>query len=81
MSIVNLKYTSGPFKSYQMKIFLFAVLIVLDLACLAIFFYLWKSSKYPGAEIGNMDWGLAKIFGIGFVIISLVIGGIIYFKK
>ena len=64
-----------------MKIFLLFVLGVLDLACLGIFIFLWRSSQYPGAEIGNMDWGLAKIFGVGFVVISLVIGAIIFFKK
>jgi hypothetical protein len=64
-----------------MKIFLFIVLCFLDLACLGIFIYLWRSSQYPGAEIGNMDWGLAKVFGIGFVIISLVIASIFFFKK
>ena len=65
----------------KMKIYLLVVLGVLDLACLSIFIYLWRSSQYPGAEIGNMDWGLAKIFGIGFVIISLIIGSLIFFKK
>ena len=64
-----------------MKIFLLVVLGVLDLACLGIFIYLWRSSQYPGAEIGNMDWGLAKIIGIGFVLFSLVKAAIIYFKK
>ena len=64
-----------------MKIFLLIVLGVLDLACLGIFIYLWRSSQYQGAEVGNMDWGLAKIFGIGFVIISLVIATILFFKK
>ena len=64
-----------------MKIFLLVVLGVLDLACLGAFLYLWRTSKYPGAEMGNMDAGLAKIFGIGFVIISLVIGAIVFFKK
>lgn len=64
-----------------MKIFLLIVLCVLDLACLGIFVYLWRSSQYPGAEIGNMDVGLAKIFGVTFVSISLIIALIIYFKK
>ncbi len=64
-----------------MRIFLLVVLGVLDLACLGIFIYLWRSSQYQGAEIGNMDWGLAKVFGIGFVVISLVIASMIYFKK
>ena len=64
-----------------MKIFLLVLLGIIDLICLGIFLYLWQSSKYPGAEIGNMDWGLAKIFGIAFVIISLVVGTIIFFKK
>ena len=64
-----------------MKIFLLVVLGILDLACLGIFLYLWRSSKYQGAEIGNMDWGLAKIFGIGIVMISLVMASILLFKK
>ena len=57
------------------------VLGVIDLICLALFLYLWKSSKSPGAEIGNMDWGLAKIFGIAFVSISVVVGLMMFFKK
>ncbi len=64
-----------------MKLFLLVVLGVLDLVCLGIFIYLWRSSQYQGAEAGNMDWGFAKIFGIGFVIISLAIAAIIYFKR
>ncbi len=64
-----------------MKISLIVVLGILDIICFGAFIYLWRSSKYPGAEIGNMDWGLAKIFGIGALIISLLIAMIIYFKK
>ena len=64
-----------------MKIFLIVALGVLDLVCLGAFMYLWRTSKYPGAEMGNMDAGLAKIFGVGFVVVSLVIGLIVYFKK
>jgi hypothetical protein len=64
-----------------MKIFLLVVFGIVDLVCLAIFIYLWRSSSYPSAEIGNMDWRLAKIFGIGFVMMSLLIGGIYIYKK
>ncbi|MBL0006365.1 MAG: hypothetical protein IPP25_04035 [Saprospiraceae bacterium] len=64
-----------------MKISLIVVLGILDIICFAAFIYLWRSSQYPGAEIGNMDWGVAKIFGIGALIISLLIAMIIYFKK
>ncbi|HQW02245.1 MAG TPA: hypothetical protein PLR30_07200 [Saprospiraceae bacterium] len=64
-----------------MKIFILVVLGILDIICLAAFVYLWRSSQNPGAEIGNMDWGLAKIFGIGALIISLLIALIIIFKK
>ena len=64
-----------------MKIFILVVLGILDIICLAAFVYLWRSLQNPGAEIGNMDWGLAKIFGIGALIISLLIALIIIFKK
>jgi len=64
-----------------MKIFLMIALCILDIICFAAFIYLWRSSQYPGAEIGNMDWGLAKIFGIGALIISLLIAAIIFLKK
>ncbi len=64
-----------------MKIFLLVALCILDIISLAAFIYLWRSSQYPGAEIGNMDWGLAKIFGIGALIISLLIAVIIFLKK
>jgi len=81
VSSEKLKYQLNSIKTEEVKIFLLVVLGIIDLICLAIFIYLWQSSKYPGAEIGNMDWGLAKFFGIAFVIISLVIGAIIFFKK
>lgn len=64
-----------------MKIFILVVLGVLDVIFFAAFIYLWRSSQYPGAEIGNMDWGLAKIFGIGVLIISVLIAVIICLKK
>lgn len=64
-----------------MKIILLIALCILDIISFAGFLYLWRSSQYPGAEIGNMDWGVAKIFGIGALIISVLIAMIIYFKK
>lgn len=64
-----------------MKIFLLVVLGILDVICFAAFVYLWRSSQYPGAEIGNMDWGLAKIFGISTLIISLLIALLLFLKK
>ncbi len=64
-----------------MKTSLIVVLGVLDLICVAAFIYLGRTSQYPGAEISNMDWGLAKIFGIGALIISLLIAAIIFLKK
>lgn len=64
-----------------MKISLLVVLGILDIICFGAFIYLWRSSKSPGAEISNMDWGLAKIFGIGALIISLLIAAIIFLKK
>lgn len=65
----------------KMKISLLVVLGILDIICFVAFIYLWRSSQYPGAEIGNMDWELAKIFGIGALIISLLIAAIIFLKK
>ncbi len=65
----------------KMKISLLVVLGFFDVICFVAFIYLWRSSQYPGAEIGNMDWGLAKIFGIGTLIISLLIVLVIFLKK
>jgi hypothetical protein len=64
-----------------MKIFILVVLGILDIICLAAFCVFVEIIANPGAEIGNMDWGLAKIFGIGALIISLLIALIIIFKK
>ena len=64
-----------------MKIFILVVLGLLDVACLAIFLYLYRSSKYPGAEISNMDWSLAKIFGLAALLISVMLGLVFFFKK
>jgi hypothetical protein len=57
------------------------VLAIVDAICFVAFIYLWRTSQYSGAEIGNLDWGLAKIFGIAALIIRLLIAVIIILKK
>lgn len=64
-----------------MRIFILVVLGIIDIACLGFFIYLWKSSRYPGAEIGNMDWGLAKVFGMAALVISLLFVLIFLYRK
>ena len=61
--------------------FLLIFLGLLDVGLLFITISLWRSSHYPGAEIGNMDSGLAKISGGACLVIALLIAGILYFKK
>ena len=70
-----------PDSTLEMKIFILIVLGILDLASLGVFLYLWRSSQYPGAEIGNMDWGLAKVFGMAALGISVLITLIFMYKK
>ncbi|MEP6795726.1 MAG: hypothetical protein ABJB16_15460 [Saprospiraceae bacterium] len=64
-----------------MRFFLLIILGLLDIGCLIAMISLWRSSHYPGAEIGNMDGSLAKICAGLFLGITLVIFGIFYFKK
>jgi len=63
-----------------MKILLI-ILALLAIACLIMAISLWRSSHYPGAEIGNMDGSLAKIALGAFLVIGMVIFGILYFRK
>jgi len=60
---------------------LLVILGLLDLSLLFITISLWRSSYYPGAEIGNMDSDLAKISGGAFLVVSVSIIGILYFRK
>jgi len=64
-----------------MKLFILVVLGILDIASVCIFAYLWISSRYPGAEIGNMDWELAKVFGMAALVISVLFVLIFLYKK
>ncbi|HZV71867.1 MAG TPA: hypothetical protein VFG10_20135 [Saprospiraceae bacterium] len=61
--------------------FLLIILGLLDLGLLFITISLWRSSHFPGAEIGNLDSGLAKIAGGAFLVVSVSIIGILYFRK
>jgi len=63
-----------------MKILLI-ILALLAIACLIMAISLWRSSHYPGAEIGNMDGGLAKIAFGAFLVIGVVFFAILYFRK
>jgi hypothetical protein len=63
-----------------MKILLI-ILSLLAIACLIMSISLWRSSHYPGAEIGNMDGGLAKIAFGAFIILGVIIVGIIYLRR
>ena len=64
-----------------MKMFLITILAVADIIFLVATIYLWRTSQYPGAEIGNMDSGFMKMSGAGFLIVSLILGCVLYFKK
>jgi hypothetical protein len=64
-----------------MKSFMLVALGLLDITCLSLIIYLWRISKYSGAEIGNIDWGLAKVFGVATLAISVLIALIFFYKK
>jgi|GEM_PF-3837675 len=63
-----------------MKILLI-ILALLAFSCLIMAIALWRSSHSPGAEIDNMDEGLAKIALFAFLAIGAVIFGILHFRK
>jgi peptidoglycan biosynthesis protein MviN/MurJ (putative lipid II flippase) len=63
-----------------MKILLI-ILALLAIACLIMAISLWRSSHYPGAEIGNMDGSLAKLALGAFLVIGIVFFAILYFRK
>ncbi len=64
-----------------MKTILISILGILDILFLIATIYLWRTSKYPGAEIGNMDAGLMKFAGGGFIIVSLMLGCVLFSKR
>ncbi len=64
-----------------MKRTLLIILGLLALSCMTTGILLWKRSLYPDIETGQMYRGLSEIFWGVFLVITVVMAGINWYKK